>query len=148
VSQGETATIINQLDVELDDASDSAATISVEVAYALPHKQSLVALSVPDGSTALEAAKRSGIANDYPELEIDESTRLGIFGQLVASTQPLREGDRVEIYRPLLADPKEVRKERAARARARRESAADSDAEKTDAGDAGSDHPGGIQADR
>lgn len=98
-----------------------APEISVEVAYALPHEQRLVRLALPEGSTALDAARRSGLSETFPELVIDESTRLGVFGHLVGHEQPLRDGDRVEIYRPLQADPKDVRKARAARAKARRD---------------------------
>ncbi len=95
--------------------------IRVEVAYALPERQTILSLEVPPGTTALEAARQSEIRKEYPELTLDEGSRLGIFGHVVAPSQLLQAGDRVEIYRPLLADPKEVRKARAARARARRD---------------------------
>lgn len=100
------------------------ATIRVEVAFALPERQMILALDAPPGTTAREAARLSGIADHFPELAIDEGTRLGIFGQVIAPSQVLQAGDRVEIYRPLIADPKEVRKARAARAKERREGAA------------------------
>lgn len=100
--------------------ADKPDSITVEVAYALPERQRLVKLTVPCGTTALDAAQRAGLVETFPDLVIDESTRLGIFGHVVGQDQPLRDGDRVEIYRPLLADPKEVRKARAARAKARR----------------------------
>ncbi|MEM6775501.1 MAG: RnfH family protein [Pseudomonadota bacterium] len=96
-------------------------SIQVEVAFALPEKQALLRIRVPRGSTALEAARLSGIEERFDELALDESSRLGVFGQVVSPTQVVEEGDRVEIYRPLKADPKEVRKARAARARSRRE---------------------------
>ena len=95
-------------------------TITVEVAYALPHNQILLAVELPVGATALEAAQRSGIASKFEDVDLDNAT-FGIFGQIVASKQVLRDGDRVEIYRPLIADPKEVRKARAARTKARRQ---------------------------
>ena len=95
-------------------------TITVEVAYALPHKQALLALQLPCGTTVLDAARRSGISDKFVGVDLDDAT-FGIFGQLVAATQVLRDGDRVEIYRPLIADPKEVRKARAARAKERRQ---------------------------
>ncbi|WOJ96571.1 RnfH family protein [Congregibacter brevis] len=95
--------------------------ISIEVVYALPERQSIIKLSVPEGTTAFAAAQQSGIEKQFDDLTLGEDTRLGVFGHLAAQTQVLRDGDRVEIYRPLLADPKEVRKERAARAKARRE---------------------------
>lgn len=96
-------------------------SIAVEVVYALPDRQSILRLTVPEGTTAIEAAEHSGIEAQFDDLSLGEDTHLGVFGHRVAHTQVLREGDRVEIYRPLLADPKEVRKERAARAKARRE---------------------------
>lgn len=98
-------------------------SILVEVAYALPDHQALLSLTVPAGCTALEAARRSGIEAQFDDLELSDTSRLGIFGQMVSVTQPLKDGDRVEIYRPLQADPKEVRKARAARARERRDDA-------------------------
>lgn len=93
-----------------------SAQITVEVAYALPNKQLIKTLEVPVGTTAHQAVKLSAIAEAFDEA-IPEDSPLGIFGKAVANEYVLREGDRVEIYRPLIADPKEVRKERAARAR-------------------------------
>jgi putative ubiquitin-RnfH superfamily antitoxin RatB of RatAB toxin-antitoxin module len=95
-------------------------TITVEVAYALPHKQALLNIKVPVGTTALQAALQSGIASKFEGLDLDDAS-LGIFGQAVAPGHILHDGDRVEIYRPLLADPKEVRKARAERAKERRQ---------------------------
>ncbi len=95
-------------------------TIHVEVAYARSERQALLALDVPEGTTALGAAQLSRIEEQFEELTLDEGSRLGIFGHVVSSTQVLKDGDRVEIYRPLIADPKEVRKARAARAKERR----------------------------
>jgi len=95
-------------------------TIPVEVAYALPDKQAIVPVVVPEGTTALEAAEKSRIAEQFDELVISDDLKLGIFGKAVSPSQVLRPGDRVEIYRPLQADPKEVRKARAAAAKERR----------------------------
>ncbi|GAB5413142.1 MAG: RnfH family protein [Congregibacter sp.] len=97
--------------------------ITVEVAYGTPEHQAIVALRVPPGTTALDAAMRSKIAEQFPGLVIEAGMRMGIFGQVVSDQQVLKAGDRVEIYRPLIADPKAVRKARADRAKARRESA-------------------------
>ena len=97
-----------------------AETIQVEVAYALPEKQAIVPVSVAPGTTALEAVQQSAIADQFEQLEISDRIKLGIFGKAVPLGQVLREGDRVEIYRPLHADPKEVRKARAAAAKERR----------------------------
>jgi uncharacterized protein len=99
--------------------SDTA-SIPVEVAYALPHKQAILSLQVAEGTTAIDAVRQSGIARQFEGLDL-ENARLGIFGKVVGAQTVLKAGDRVEIYRPLVADPKEVRKARAARARERRE---------------------------
>jgi hypothetical protein len=90
--------------------------IRIEVAYALPGRQLLLALSVPDGTTAGEAVARSGLAARVAGLEL-ATLELGLFGKVVPATQVLREGDRVDVLRPLQADPKEVRRELAAQGR-------------------------------
>ena len=97
-----------------------AETIRVEVAYALPNKQSIVALDVPAGCSVFEAAELSGIVELYPEIELG-SAKMGIFGKAVADprAQQLKPGDRVEIYRPLVIDPKEARRARARNSAAR-----------------------------
>ena len=79
----------------------------------------VVPVEVAEGTTALEAVTQSGIAERFEGLDIS-SAKLGIFGKAVGAGQTLQEGDRVEIYRPLQADPKEVRKQRAAKAREER----------------------------
>lgn len=91
--------------------------IVIEVVYALADKQKLLRLQVPAGTTVREAAERSGMAVHFPGLDL-ATCPLGIFGKVVSKPQErvLEEGERVEIYRPLLADPKEVRKQRAAKA--------------------------------
>lgn len=89
------------------------ATIRVEVAYALPRIQTLLALEVPEGSTAADAVRLSGILEKHPEIELSRA-KLGVYGKHVKADTPLRDRDRVEIYRPLIADPKEVRRQRAA----------------------------------
>lgn len=100
-------------------AADSAApTISVEVAHATPHKQVVLCLEVAAGSTVAEAIEQSGIRSLFPGLDIDPGG-VGIFSRKVPLDHVLRAGDRVEIYRPLVADPKEVRRERASRAAGR-----------------------------
>jgi putative ubiquitin-RnfH superfamily antitoxin RatB of RatAB toxin-antitoxin module len=93
--------------------------INVEIAYALPDKQAIVAVEVSPGTTALEAAQQSGIVERFEGLSLD-GAKLGIFGKAVPVTHVMSAGERVEIYRPLEADPKEVRKARAAEAKARR----------------------------
>jgi len=86
--------------------------IKVEVLYALPHEQTLLNVEVPQGSTLADAIKLSGILEKYPEIDL-ATNKLGIFGKLSKQDVVVRERDRVEIYRPLIADPKEIRKKRA-----------------------------------
>jgi len=90
-----------------------AKKINVEVAYALPEEQTLLSLDVDEGSDVRQVIVESGLLQKYPELDL-EKIKVGIFGKLTTMKQVLREKDRVEIYRPLIADPKEVRKKRAA----------------------------------
>ncbi|MGB5261593.1 MAG: RnfH family protein [Gammaproteobacteria bacterium] len=91
----------------------SAETINVEVAYALPDQQTIVALTVAVDATVEEAIRASGLLEHYPEIDLARN-KVGVFGKLGKLTDTLHPGDRVEIYRPLIADPKEVRKKRAA----------------------------------
>lgn len=93
--------------------------IRVEVVYASVDQQELLALDVPLGTTVRAAAVASGMAERFPELDLAQCP-LGIFGKLVGDPEQreLEAGDRVEIYRPLLADPKEVRRLRALKAAA------------------------------
>ena len=92
--------------------------ISIEVAYALAGQQRIVAVDVPAGTMAFDAAVQSGIGKFFPELDI-ESAKMGIFGKTIkAKTQEVVAGDRIEIYRPLVADPKASRKARADKAKA------------------------------
>lgn len=85
----------------------------VEVAYALPDKQSLVSLEVEKGTTLKEAIEASGILDSFEQIDLTKD-RVGIFSKFATLDTVLREKDRVEIYRPLIADPKQVRKDRAA----------------------------------
>ncbi len=86
--------------------------IEVEVVYALPHEQTLFKVKLPKGSTVAEAIQRSGVLEKHPEIDVAKN-KLGIFGKLAKADAPLRDKDRVEIYRPLIADPKEIRRPRA-----------------------------------
>ena len=87
--------------------------MQVEVAYALLDTQKIYALDVEEGTTARQAVRLAPVLKDFPQALIEEA-ELGIFGKVVKDDQQLSQGDRVEIYRPLIADPKEVRKKRAA----------------------------------
>jgi len=86
----------------------------IEVAYAKPCGQVVLKLDLADGSTAEEAIIESGILQHFPEIDL-ANNKVGIFGKLCKLDQALRAGDRVEIYRPLLVDPKEMRRTRAAK---------------------------------
>src|SRR3989338_4324857 len=87
--------------------------ILVEVAYALPQKQEVLSLKIRSGAAVSEAIDRSGILRDFPEIDL-ASAKVGIYGKLVKLDAVLRDKDRIEIYRPLIADPKEIRRKRAA----------------------------------
>ncbi len=88
--------------------------IEVEVAYAKPEKQRIILLSVLVGTTVYEAAELSGIVTEFPEIDLEKAS-LGVFGKSEKNPRQrvLKQGERVEIYRPLLIDPKEIRKKRA-----------------------------------
>ena len=93
------------------------AVIEVEVVYAAVDRQVILSVTVPAGATVRAALLASGVDREFPELDLAECP-VGIFGKVVADpdTRQLQAGDRIEIYRPLLADPKEVRRLRAAKA--------------------------------
>ncbi|WP_166257723.1 RnfH family protein [Marinobacter salicampi] len=84
--------------------------MKVEVAYATPAKQQIIALDVAEGTTAKAAVLQSGITDVFPEID-PSAIDMGIFGKVIKTpeTHALREGDRVELYRPLLIDPKQAR---------------------------------------
>lgn len=107
--------------------------ITVEVAYALPDRQRILTFQVKSGTTARQAAAQSGITREFPEIDI-ASADMGIFsknldGKLLPTPDEyvLKEKDRVEIYRPLTADPKAARKKRAVEAKARKAEADNDD---------------------
>ena len=87
--------------------------LSVEVVYPLSHKQEIFKVSLPAGATVRQAIEASGVLQKYPEIDLAKH-KLGVFAKLAKPDTALRDRDRVEIYRPLIADPKEVRKQRAA----------------------------------
>lgn len=87
--------------------------IAVEVAYATPDRQLILELYVDQGTTIKQAIEISGIMGRFPEIDLKKN-KVGIFGKLKNIGQILQDTDRVEIYRPLTADPKEVRRKRAA----------------------------------
>ena len=90
----------------------STATINVEVMYALPAQQPLLRVRLAEGATVEDAIRQSGVLDAFPEIDLAKN-KVGIFSKLVKLDEKLRDKDRVEIYRPLIADPKEVRRKRA-----------------------------------
>ena len=90
--------------------------IRVEVAYARPDRQVILPLVVPEGTTVETALRQSEIELQFPEIDLDNA-KVGIFGKITRRDTVLRPRDRIEIYRPLIADPKEVRRQRAGKGR-------------------------------
>ncbi|MEJ2575499.1 MAG: RnfH family protein [Gammaproteobacteria bacterium] len=105
----------------------SEGTIDVEVAYATPDEQVIVPMHVEEGTTLEAAIRRSGLLERFEEIDLAEN-KVGVFGKLASPGSLLQDGDRVEIYRPLIADPKEARKRRAAEGKAMTKGARDADA--------------------
>ena len=85
------------------------ARLSIEVVCAWRDRQEIVHVGLEEGATALDALRASGLLQRYPEIDSGEPT-LGIFGQRILPATPLKQGDRVEVYRPLKLDPKEARR--------------------------------------
>ncbi|MDD5319647.1 MAG: RnfH family protein [Methylococcales bacterium] len=88
--------------------------MDVEVAYATPERQVILALKMPEDATVEQALNASGLLNHFPEITWAD-IKVGIFGMVCRLDKTLRKGDRVEIYRPLIHDPKEARRQRAAK---------------------------------
>jgi putative ubiquitin-RnfH superfamily antitoxin RatB of RatAB toxin-antitoxin module len=86
--------------------------INIEVVYATPDEQTLLRQQVSAGTTVAEGIRLSGVLDKHPEIDL-AGNKLGIFGKLTKADAVLRDRDRIEIYRPLIADPKEVRRKRA-----------------------------------
>ncbi len=110
--------------------NEKIVSFEIEVAYATPEKQKIISLMVKPGITALDAAEMSGIVIDFPEIDLS-TAKLGLFGKAfgarglkAANEYELKPHDRVEIYRPLTADPKEVRRRRAEKAKKEKEEGA------------------------
>ena len=104
--------------VKLTDSSMQAELqgdkkIRIEVAYATPEKQLILVVEIDASTSPREALKISEIKHEFPEIDL-ENAKIGIFGKLITDSYQLKEKDRIEIYRPLLADPKEVRRRLAA----------------------------------
>lgn len=90
--------------------------IHVEVVYALPHEQRVLNLVVNQHATVDEIIRQSGVLELYPEIDLAKN-KVGVFSRLVKLDATINDKDRIEIYRPLLADPKEIRRKRAEQAK-------------------------------
>ena len=99
-------------------------SINNEVVYALPNEQILLRKSVPAGTTVADAIQASGVLAKHPEIDLVKN-KLGIFGKLTKADAVVRDKDRIEIYRPLIADPKEVRRKRAEEGKAMKKGGGD-----------------------
>lgn len=102
--------------------------LNIEVCYALADHQDIVRLRLPEGATLGQALEASGLLAKYPEIDLKKN-KFGIYAKLSKVDAVLRDHDRVEIYRPLIADPKEVRKQRAAEGKVMKKGAGDAEAE-------------------
>ena len=107
-----------------------AELMSVEVCYAMCDKQEVVRLKLPAGATLQQGLEASGLLGKHPEIDVKKN-KFGIWNKLSKLDAVLRDKDRIEIYRPLIADPKEVRKQRAAEGKVMKKGAGDSDASET-----------------
>jgi len=105
-----------ELIAKMDTTLTNKATIQVEVVYGFPHKQKLLSLSVNIGTTVEQVIIESGILTLFSEIDLKEN-KVGIWNKVVKLSELVEDLDRIEIYRPLIADPKEVRKRRAAKAK-------------------------------
>ncbi len=81
--------------------------MKIGIAYALPHRQAWFDIELPDGATIQDAINRSGILNQFPEIDL-EKNKVGVYGKVSKLDAVLNDGDRVEIYRPIICDPKTV----------------------------------------
>lgn len=103
-----------------------AEMMNIEVCYAMADKQELLQVKLPQGATLQQALEASGLLAKYPQIDL-KTNKFGIYNKLSKLDAVLRDRDRVEIYRPLIADPKEVRKQRAAEGKVMKKGAGDAD---------------------
>lgn len=96
-----------------DDSTNTPDTMHVEIVYALADHQFVAKVEVDTGATVEQAIEQSRLLEEHPEIDFGNENKVGIYGKVVKLDQALQPGDRVEVYRPLIADPKEVRKQRA-----------------------------------
>lgn len=103
-----------------------AENIRIDVCYAMADKQELVGLNLDQGTSLQQALEASGLLEKYPEIDLKKN-KFGVWNKLSKLDTVLRDRDRIEIYRPLIADPKEVRKQRAAEGKVMKKGAGDSE---------------------
>lgn len=113
----------------------NSASFTIEVIYALSGQQPIFQVQLAEGATVEDAIRASGVLDDFPEIDL-ASNKVGIFSKLVKLDEKVRDKDRVEIYRPLIADPKEVRRKRAEEGKVTKKGGGEVAAEKTTAADA------------
>jgi putative ubiquitin-RnfH superfamily antitoxin RatB of RatAB toxin-antitoxin module len=101
----------SQLDDSINDGK-----VTIEVVYGVPHKQKILTLILAEGSTVEQAILASGVIDLFPEIDL-KVNKVGIWNKAVKLSQVLNDLDRIEVYRPLIADPKDVRKRRAEKAK-------------------------------
>lgn len=99
-------------------------SIRVEVVYALRDTQKRIPLTLDEHATVRQAVEQSGLLEEFPDIDLNRN-KTGIWGKLAKLDAPLRDRDRIEVYRPLIADPKEVRKQRAAEGKAMKKGGGD-----------------------
>ncbi|MGE0081029.1 MAG: RnfH family protein [Thiohalomonadaceae bacterium] len=109
-------------------SEQNASRFQVEVAYARPDQQLIVPVEVESGMTLRHAIERSGLLEKFPEIDL-ATAKVGVFGKLSKLDKELHPKDRVEIYRPLIADPKEVRKQRSAEGKRMKKGGGDAEPE-------------------
>lgn len=103
--------------------ADDEDRIEVEVAYARPDAQVVVTVHVAPGAPVSEAIEASGVLKQFPDIDLESVNKVGVFGKLTKLSAPLQAGDRVEIYRQLIADPKEARRAKASDAKQKKDDA-------------------------
>jgi len=108
----------------------SNSDISVEIIYALPTQQPLLRVQLVAGATVEQAIRASGVLEAFPEIDLARN-KVGVFSKLVKLDEAVRDRDRVEIYRPLIADPKEVRRKRAEEGKVTKKGGGDAILDKT-----------------
>lgn len=100
----------------MSEQTSGNSLIHVEVVYALPHEQKVFELAVSENLTVQEIIEQSGVLTTYSEIDLNVN-KVGVFSRNIKLDATVRDKDRIEIYRPLLADPKEIRRKRAEQAK-------------------------------